>query len=106
MKVFDIINKSQWTPDCCGKWDLDFTLLKCSTRYWRDYTASPSFICPLCDADGRELDYLTVLELQDGEYIRGESEEECKFKVRQWYKDNLLKAIEILLDMAKKEERK
>lgn len=105
MKVIDIINKSPWTPDCGGKWDLDFTLLKCSTRYWRDYTAKPSFICPLYNVDGDELDYLVILELPEEEYICGESEEECKLKVRQWYRDNLLKAIEILSNMIKEETR-
>lgn len=30
----EIFEEAAWTPDCQGKWDFDFTLLRVSSRYW------------------------------------------------------------------------
>lgn len=102
MDVMDMINKSVWTPDCGGKWDLDFSVLECETRYWSDCTAKPCFICSIRDENGVQQDYYTILEPEG--YIEGESEEECKLKVRQWYKDNVISALNILVSIFKEEQ--
>lgn len=101
MKVLDIINKTPWTLDCCGKQDLDFNLLQGSTRYYPDFTAAPSFTCSLHDCKGCEVDYIELLTSDD--YIRGDSEDGCKLKVRNWYRENLLKALGILEAQVKEE---
>ena len=93
------IKKKKWTPDCCGKQDLDLPILSISTRYWPDFTAEPSFILGntgIYDDEPDDGDYKVLLESKD--YIKGESEEDCKTKVKQWYIDNLKTAIEKLLN--------
>lgn len=91
------IKKKKWTLDCCGKQNLDMPVLSISTRYWPDFTAQPSFLLGNTgiydDDDG---DCKVLLEAKD--YIKGESEEDCKTKVKQWYIDNLKTVIEKLLN--------
>lgn len=99
--LLNVIDNAKWTNDCCGKQDLDFNILQCSTRYYRDYIALPSFICYDYTVD----DYITILGVDIKDCIKGNSEEETKYKVKEWYKNNLVKAIEILLDIAKKENK-
>lgn len=91
------IKKKKWTHDGCCKQDLDLPILSISTRYWSDFTAQPSFLLGNTgiydDDDG---DCKVLLEAKN--YIEGESEEDCKVKVKQWYIDNLKTAIEKLLN--------
>lgn len=102
MKILDMICEAEWIDDCFGKQDLDFPLLECSTRYYPDFTASPSFLC--CTyKDGNKWDFIRILGLHRHEYITGICEEDCKMKVKQWYKDNLVKAIKKFLRIVKGE---
>lgn len=99
MKNLEFINKQikskNWTKDCCGKQDLDMSILSISTRYYPDFTAMPSFLLGDAGIDS-DIDYKILLEPND--FIRGESEEECKLKVKEWYISNLKNAIEKLLN--------
>ena len=88
------IKSKNWTKDCCGKQDLDMPILSISTRYYPDFTAMPSFT--LCDdVIDSDVDYKILLEPND--YIKGESEEDCKLKVKEWYISNLTNVIGTLL---------
>jgi hypothetical protein len=85
MKINGIeFEQTEWTTDCGGKQDFDFPVLGVSTRYWQDYTARPHIY----------LGDKILVELPKGEYIKGESEAECKMKVESWVKENLSKIIE------------
>ena len=91
------IKKKKWTHDCCGKQDLDMPILSISTRYWPDFTAMPSFLLDNTGIyDDDDEDCKVLLEAND--YIKGESQEDCKTKVKQWYIYNLKTAIKKLLD--------
>ena len=98
MKNLEFITKQikskNWTKDCCKKQDLDMPILSINTRYYPDFTVMPSFI--LCDDDiDSDVDYKILLEPND--YIKGESEEDCKLKVKEWYISNLTNVIGTLL---------
>ena len=89
------IEKRIWTQDCQGKQDLDMPVLSINTRYYPDFTAKPSFM--LCDDSiDSDIDYTILLEPKG--YIVGESEDECKLKVKEWYISNLKNALEKLLE--------
>ena len=94
MKVKEIltilIKTQEVTDDCCGKWDLDFPILKASTRGWRDNTAKCSFII---DDDISWDDENTILE---SGYLKAKTREELILKCRKWYLRNLKKAIKLL----------
>jgi hypothetical protein len=72
-----------WTSDCGGKQDFDFSVLSVSTRYWADFTARPSIF----------LGDKIIVELPKGEYIKGETEIECKNNVEIWVKEKLTEII-------------
>lgn len=89
------IKEKLWTDDCSGKQDLDIPILSISTRYYPDFTAIPSFLLGDDDIDS-DIDYKILFEPND--FIRGESEEDCKLKVKEWYISNLTNAIGKLLN--------
>ena len=71
-----------WKPDCQGKWDFDFPLVRVSSRYWPDFTATSSIMF-----GDKEI-------IHTDDYIRGESEAEVKFKVEQWVNEHAKVVIE------------
>ena len=76
-----------WKEDCGGKQNLDFPVLYVETRYYPDFTASPTIY----------LGETEIAKLPEGEYITGESEIECKYKTEQWIKENLSAIIKKIL---------
>ena len=99
MKNLEFITKQikskNWTKDCRGKQDLDIPILSISTRYYPDLRAMPSFLLGDTDVDS-DIDYKILLEPSD--FIKGESEEDCKLKVKEWYVSNLENVIGKLLN--------
>ena len=99
MKNLEFITKQikskNWTKDGRGKQDLDIPILSISTRYYPDFTAMPSFLLGDTDVDS-DIDYKILLEPSD--FIKGESEEDCKLKVKEWYVSNLENVIGKLLN--------
>ena len=55
----------------------------------------PGFLLGDADVDSN-IDYRVLLEPSD--FIKGESEEDCKLKVKKWYVSNLKKVIGKLLN--------
>lgn len=103
----DITRNAIWTPDCCGKQDLDFNIIRADTRYYPDFTA----ICciSLCPGDyyPKYREYIEQhdsITLVKSDWISGESEDEVKAKVLVWYNDNILIALEKARDIIRKEE--
>lgn len=76
-----------WSMDCGGKQDFDFGVLKVSTRYWPDFTAKPAILL-----GNKEIYFLPA-----NEYIRGDSEVECKYLTEMWIKEKLTEVINKLI---------
>ena len=72
-----------WKGECEGTQDLDFPVLYVTTRYYLDFTSTPTIY----------LGETVLFELPDGEYIEGDSEAECKDKTEQWIKEKLSEII-------------
>lgn len=94
--MIDITRNAKWTHDCCGKMDFDFNIINASTRYWPDNTAK----CTIYLADSNYYDEYgyccdnNPIVLLESEYISGENKEEVQKKVKQWYNDNVVNALE------------
>lgn len=87
MKVFNLINNAKWTLDCGVKQNLDFPILECSTRYYSDYTAVPSFIC----YDHEIHDYIDILALNVENCIKGNSKKKQNIRSKNGIKITCLK---------------
>ena len=104
----DITVNSRWTSDCCGKQDLDFPIIDTNTRYWPDYSASCEivFLDNFCinakveEDPYVESDYKPVTLAESG-IIYGKSEADVKEKIRQWYNDHVVEALEKALKIIK-----
>lgn len=92
---FDITRNAVWTKDCCGKQDLDFSLISCSTRYWPDHSALCEFILrpeynySIEDYSGRGDEYILI----ESEIMKSTSEKAIKAKVRRWYNQHAIEAL-------------
>ena len=100
----DVTANARWTHDCQGKQDLDFTIVDCDTRYYPDYSAfcSITFLYNFCRnwraGDGYEDGYvesdIEPIELAKSDLLWGKSEADIKQKVKDWYNDNMIDAME------------
>ena len=104
--MIDITRNAVWTADCCGKMDLDFDLLDCSTRYWPDNSCKCEIrLCPggLVGYEWHEpYDPIPIIE---SDYIKGATKEECQMKARQWYNEHAVHALELaILELTKKDD--
>ena len=102
-KMYDFTKHAIWTEDCGGKQDLDFDVLSVSTRYWPDFSARVAFL-----AEGQtRRDERGIMEapgydpILDSGFIYGESEEDVKYKVREWINRNASVALEKMVSRAK-----
>lgn len=102
--MIDITRNAVWTPDCCGKEDLDFNIISADTRYWPDNSAK----CTIFFVEGNfysNLEYkwnepYNGVVLVESDYIRGSDKDDCQKKVREWYNEHvreaLIKALELI----------
>ena len=105
--MIDVTRNAVWTPDCCGKADLDFNIISADTRFWPDNTAR----CTITFVGGNYYDNLEYpwhephdgIVLLESDYIRGESKDECQTKVRDWYNKNIKAAIQKALEFIKED---
>ena len=101
----DITVNSKWTFDCCGKQDLDFPIIDANTRYWPDFSAvcEIEFLSNFCASAPLfekyvESDFKPIV-LEKSEIFFGESEEDVKQKVKEWYNAHIVSAIEKALKL-------
>lgn len=94
-----------WTNDCCGKMDLDFPIIEADTRYWTDCTAK-CHIRLLNNYNYQIEEYIKggikPITIMSSDYIAGDTKEECQTKVRQWYNDHIIEAMEKTISILKK----
>ena len=101
----DITINSKWTRDCCGKQDLDFPIIDANTRYWPDFSASCEivFLNNFCASAPRYEKYVETdfnpITLEESEIFFGDSEEDVKEKVRIWYNEHIVSAMEKALKL-------
>ena len=104
----DVTKNAVWTKDCQGKEDFDFQVINCDTRYYPDN----SVICSIIflsrfhipeDEDGNHYSDGGDYTLLESGIIYGESKEDCRKIVKDWYNENVPKALEIALNLLKKE---
>lgn len=105
----DVTKNAVWTKDCCGKEDLDFQVINCSTRYYPDHSAICSIIFLSCfhiqvdDNDNHYSDGKDYTLLQS-DILYGKSKEDCRRIVKDWYNENVPKALQMALDKLKQQE--
>ena len=106
--MIDITRNAFWTEDCCGKMDLDFSVLECDTRYWTDNTCKCNFrLCPgVYNYHAHELhEPFEPIKILSSDYIKGATKEECQMKARQWYNEHAVHALELaILELTNKED--
>lgn len=101
----DITVNSKWTRDCCGKQDLDFPIIDANTRYWPDFSAECEieFLSNFCASAPRGEKYVESnfkpIVLEKSEIFFGESEEDVKQKVKEWYNAHIVSAMEKALKL-------
>lgn len=100
----DVTCNARWTLDCCGKQDLDFSIIDCNTRYYPDYSAicDITFLNNFCHSNNEYIDSdIKPLELCESGILYGNSEIDIKQKVRNWYNNNIIDAMEKALFILK-----
>lgn len=85
MKILNIDFDAEWKPDCSGKYDFDFPVVRVSTRYWPDNTAKVTIYL------GNE-----TLISHEG-YIHGYSEIDCKNNVEMYIKRKVEEIIKRIM---------
>lgn len=101
-----IIRSIPFTPDCQNKWDLDGPIIGISSRGYnreeKSFYVGYYFMGMTPDATHNVFKYLT-----ESRYVIIEDElfdtnfERLKRKVKQWYKDHFIEALEKALKMVK-----
>lgn len=103
----DVTSNAMWTNDCCGKQDLDFSIVHCYTRYWKDYSALCEivFLHNFCLNANNGENYvksdIEPITLIESGIMKGKSESDIKQKVKDWYNDNMIEAMEKALSVLK-----
>lgn len=107
----DTTCNARWTSDCQGKQDLDFSIVSCDTRYYPNYSGLCNiyFMSNFCwnfrPGDGYNDAYvesdLEPIILAQSEILYGNSEADIKQKVKDWYNDNMIDAMEKALSILK-----
>ena len=104
----DVTKNAVWTTDCCGKEDLDFQVINCDTRYYPDN----SVICSIIflsrfhipkDEDGNHYSDGEDYTLLESDILYGKSKDDCRRIVKDWYNENVPKALQMALDKLKQE---
>ena len=101
-----IVRSIPFTPDCQNKWDLDGTIIGISSRGYnreeKSFYVGYYFMGKTPDATYDVFNYMNECrrviiedELFDTNFKR------LKRKVKQWYKDHFVEALEKALKMAK-----
>lgn len=94
-----IIRSIPFTPDCQRKWDLDGPVIGISSRGYDRQEKSfyvGYYFMGLSDNDLTECRHVIIEdELFDSNFAR------LKRKIKQWYKDHFVEALEKALKMAK-----
>ncbi len=85
----DITCNAKWTLDCCGKQDLDFSVINAFTRYYPDYTAYCTYM------------FIDTITLCKSDLLHGDSEVDIKNRVKEWYNANILSAMEKAISIIK-----
>lgn len=96
MKVSELIETAGIKEDCNGKFDLDFVILEVGSRGYP----------PKYNENGKWSIYVGFYVCEEQilkAELFGDSQEAVVFKARQWYIDNLSKAVTILLKEWEKE---
>lgn len=92
----DITANAEWTNDCCGKQDLDFSFIDCHTRYWKDNSAQCDIVFMNNFNPNLENGYAhaksPVIYLAKSDIMYGSSEKDIKDKVKSWYNANIIQA--------------
>ena len=95
----DITINSKWTLDCSGKQNLDFPIIDANTRYYPDFSAvcEITFLSNFCafarqGEEYVESDFIPIVLEKSGLFF-GESEEDVKQKVKDWYNSHIVSAI-------------
>lgn len=107
-RMLDVTKNAVWTTDCCGKEDLDFQVISCDTRYYPDNSVICSITFLSCfhiqpDEEGYHYADGEDYTLLESDIIYGESKEDCRRIVKDWYNENVPKALQIALDKLKQE---
>lgn len=107
----DTTCNARWTKDCQGKQDLDFSIVDCDTRYYPDFSAfcNITFLHNFCSnhrtGDGYDSPYvesdIEPITLAESELLRGKNEADIKQKVKDWYNNNMIEAMEKALSILK-----
>ena len=104
----DVTKNAVWTKDCQGKEDFDFQVINCDTRYYPDN----SVICSIiflsryhipADEDGYHYSDGEDYTLLESDFLYGKSKDDCRRIVKDWYNENVPKALQMALDLLKQE---
>lgn len=104
----DVTKNAVWTKDCQGKEDLDFQVINCDTRYYPDNSVICSIIFLIrfhitADEDGNHYSDGEDYTLLESDILYGKSKDDCRKIVKDWYNENVPKALQMALDKIKQE---
>lgn len=104
----DVTKNAVWTKDYCGKEDLDFQVIDCDTRYYTDNSVICSITFLNCfhiqtDEDGNHYSDGKDYTLIQSDILYGKSKDDCRRIVKDWYNENVPKALQMALDKLKQE---
>lgn len=95
-----LINIAQFTHDCGCKMDFNFPILECSSRIYD--CDEPSAYVHICipkrlDSDNSIGNYtIDSIDILNDELF-ADNIDELKVKIRNWYKENYIKALQMIL---------
>ena len=99
----DITNVASWHDMYSGQQELSFDLLTVSAKYYPDNTARVTFYAEgQTECDERGISEVTGYDpILTSDWIRGETEEECKVLVRKYINEHMVEAVEKVLNRAR-----
>lgn len=104
----DVTKNAVWIKDCQGKENFDFQVINCDTRYYPDNSVICSIIFLSCfhileDEDGNHYSDGEDYILLRSNLLHGKSKDDCRKLVKNWYNENVPKALQMALDKLKQE---
>lgn len=89
----EIVREIEFTPDCQNKWDFDGRVISISSRGydWDEKSFNVGYYL------GEDLEPIIEDELFDEDF------DILKAKVKQWYRDHLIEALEKAIKMIREE---
>ena len=104
----DVTKNAVWTKDCQGKEDFDFQVINCDTRYYPDNSVICSIIFLSCfhiptDENGSHYSNGKDYTLLESGILYGKSKDDCRRIVKDWYNENVSKALQMALEKLKQE---